>query len=212
MVNEATVAPTTVDTVHPSPAALEPNGGHRPTDPANGLAEPGPRQAGHEASWALALAGRAFAPLPRGAVWDVWSRLRAWPCWSPGHAAAGWLGPGGWVAGARFEQTLDLGFPCGRVRVRATVAAAVPGRRAVWTSETGAVHGLHAWTFDDRPGGVLVGWSARFRGPPLALIAPLVADHWQTAGDAALRRLLAFATTQATKTGSSPIETEEELP
>jgi hypothetical protein len=138
-------------------------------------------------------------------AWRVWSDLAAWPRWSPLHTATAWAGEPGFVAGARFDQTLALGFPVGTKTERATITLLEPGAAAGWAGDAGGVRSCHSWRFYPTPtGGTLISNVEAFTGVPIALVRPLVARRWNTLFQAATDGLAAAALAAGRRCGCRP--------
>src|SRR2546430_1392893 len=107
-----------------------------------------------EPNWqTLVIYASRDVELPRETVYEAWAKLEAWPSWArPLVIQARWLDMPGWRVGARFEQTLDLGFPLSRLRSSETVSAVTPGRLVSWSKEENGVRSNHPWSFEDLPG------------------------------------------------------------
>jgi len=119
--------------------------------------------------------------LPAERLWATWSDLESWPRWSaPLHQATRWTGAPGWVPGATFEQTLQLGFPLGRSAYPVTVRAAEPGRMVSWWEAEGSVRSCHIWLFEElAPGRTRVTDTEVFEGLATGLLKPLLRPRWQ---------------------------------
>ena len=149
-----------------------------------------------EPSWqTLVIYAARDIELPREQVFDSWSKLDAWASWArPLVVQARWLDTPGWRVGARFEQTLDLGFPLDRLRRLETVTAADPGRLVSWSQEESGVRTNHVWSFEDLPnGGTRIVDFEIFQGVLAGFGRPLVERRWQQRFDDALTGLVAYA-------------------
>lgn len=129
----------------------------------------------------LTVVAAQDADLPVAALWETWTRLGDWPLWStPLHLAAHWAGSPDWAPGASFTQTINLGFPIGRLTSTETVAACAPGRQVAWARDQKGIRSCHIWDFEplatDR---TRITNLEVFHGLPIALLKPLVADRWQ---------------------------------
>ncbi len=131
----------------------------------------------------LAVGATAVAAAPREAVWATFSRLPDWPRVTPGLVvSARWLAEPGFAAGARFEQTLALGFPLGTVVSREVVTQVVPGRQALWCKDEAGVASCHLWRFDDvGPGRTRIVNVEVLHGEPIGAVAPFVTSRWSRA-------------------------------
>lgn len=133
-------------------------------------------------SWqTLIVSALRETALPAEALWDTFTRLGTWPLWSaPLHVGARWLGEPAWIVGAKFEQTLELGFPIGRSVDRVTIGAVEPGRMVAWWDVEGGVRSCHVWQFAEiAPGRTRVTDAEVFHGPVVGLLKPLVAARWR---------------------------------
>jgi hypothetical protein len=133
--------------------------------------------------------------LPAAKLWAAWERLETWPSWAvPLVIDAKWIDAPGWRAGARFEQTLDLGFPLQRLQTTETVGIATPGRLVSWWKDLGGIKSNHIWSFEELPnGGSRVVDLEIFHGVLVGLARPLVEERWQHRFDAALDGLILAA-------------------
>jgi hypothetical protein len=133
--------------------------------------------------------------LPRDTVFEAWSKLEAWPSWArPLILQARWLDLPGWRVGARFEQTLDLGFPVRQLHSVETVTAANPGHFVSWSKEESGVRSNHVWAFEDLPnGGTRIVDFEIFQGVLVGFARPLVEKSWQARFEDAVTGLVAFA-------------------
>jgi hypothetical protein len=132
-------------------------------------------------SWqTLVISATRDVELPPGRLWATWADLESWPRWSPLHEAARWTGTPGWVAGATFEQTLQLGFPVGRGVYAVTVRAAEPGHLVSWWEAEGSVRSCHIWLFDAlSPERTRVTDTEVFEGLATGLLKPVLRPRWQ---------------------------------
>lgn len=133
--------------------------------------------------------------LPRERVFAAFDKVESWPQWAgPMIVDARWIDLPGWRAGARFEQTADLGFPFRRLQSIETVGGTTPGRLVSWASERGWMRSNHIWSFEDLPdGGTRVTEVAIFHGPLIGAARPFVESRWQERFDTALDGLLVQA-------------------
>jgi hypothetical protein len=133
--------------------------------------------------------------LPRDTVFEAWSKLDAWPSWArPLILQARWLDLPGWRAGARFEQTLDLGFPLSRLHTVETVTAANSGHFVSWSKEESGVRSNHVWSFEELPdGGTRIVDFEIFQGALAGFARPLVERGWQARFEDAVTGLVAYA-------------------
>lgn len=119
--------------------------------------------------------------LPAAQLWNTWTRLESWPEWSrPLHEATRWTGQPGWVAGATFEQILQLGFPVGRSVNPVTVGAVDPGRLVSWWHTEGSMRTCHVWSFAELSSSrTRVTDTEVFHGLSVGLLKPLLLGNWQ---------------------------------
>ncbi|GHJ49321.1 hypothetical protein Cs7R123_66630 [Catellatospora sp. TT07R-123] len=128
-------------------------------------------------------------------VWRVWSDLSGWPGWSPLHTATAWAGTPGFAVGARFDQTLALGFPVGTKTEQATLAELEPGSRAAWAGDSGGVRSCHSWQFTPTAsGGTHISNVEALTGTAVGLVRPLVARRWNSMFQGAVDGLVRTAT------------------
>jgi hypothetical protein len=135
-----------------------------------------------EPSWqTLVIFASRDVELPREILYETWSKLETWPSWGrPLVLQARWVDMPGWRVGARFEQTLDLGFPLDRLRRTETVSAATPGHLVSWAKEESGVRSNHIWSFEDLPnGGTRVIDCEIFQGLLAGFARPMVEKKWQ---------------------------------
>jgi hypothetical protein len=173
-------------TGHPDPAVLRQPvviAGLRPI----GVGEP---------SWqTLVIYASRDVELPRDQVYETWSKLESWPSWSRSLVLqAHWLDLPGWRAGARFEQTLDLGFPLNHLHSVETVAAATPGQLVSWSNDQNGVRTNHIWSFEDLPGGgTRIIDCEIFQGAVAGFVRPLVEKDWQQRFEDSVSGLVSLA-------------------
>lgn len=117
--------------------------------------------------------------LPCEELWEMWGQLENWSDYSPLFEATRWIGDPGWKVGAKFEQTLILGFPLGATRSQETIDAVEPGRRVSWSKDKNGVKSKHVWLFEELPDGDtrIINLEV-FHGTLIGLIKPLVKDRW----------------------------------
>ncbi len=129
---------------------------------------------------------------PREAVYAQWQKLEEWPTWAkPLVAETLWIDRPGWREGARFQQTLDLGIPFGRIRSVETVSAARPGALVAWRKDEGGHRSIHVWRFEDQPGGEtrIINLEI-FHGPGYGLLRAIIESDWQRRFDLAVEGLI----------------------
>src|SRR5262245_58658144 len=151
-------------------------------------------------SWqTLVVSASREVALPAEALWRAFTRLETWPEWSaPLHQATRWLGSPDWVPGATFEQTLQLGFPLGRMVATVTLGAVEPPRMVSWWHTGGGVRSCHVWDFDEvSPGRTRVTDTEVFHGLFMGLVKPLVATRWRSLFAASVAGLERAATRSA---------------
>lgn len=138
----------------------------------------------------LVVAGSASSAASPQTVWQTLSMLESWPGWSPLHRGARWLGEPGWRTGARFAQTLALGFPLGTVVTTETVTRVVPGSEVAWCRDEAGVLSCHLWRLVPVTGGrTRVITVEVLQGLPAGLLAPFVATRWTRLLEDAAREL-----------------------
>lgn len=149
-----------------------------------------------ESTWQTVIVlSQRDVDLPRAQVWAAWERLENWQQWAkPMVVDANWIDIPGWRAGARFEQTRDLGFPLRRYHTVETVGAATPGSLVSWWKESGGVRSNHIWSFEDLAGGgTRITNLEIFHGLLIGLARPMIQDRWQGRFDAATDGLILAA-------------------
>jgi len=96
--------------------------------------------------------------------------------------------------GRRFEQTLDLGFPLGKVISAETVGTVIPQEQVMWWKDEKGMKPCHLWKFESlgenrtRIINVEV-----FHGTLMGLIKPLIAGNWQRRFEQAVAGLITQA-------------------
>jgi hypothetical protein len=125
------------------------------------------------------------------AIWEAWSNLESWGKWAQEtHSSARWVGAGGWQAGARFEEVVNLGFPGGTRRAVETVEDVEPMRRVRWCNSRIGMRTCHVWSFTVLPNGrTRVTNTEVYHGTLIGLIKPIVAGHWEKKCNAAVSGL-----------------------
>jgi hypothetical protein len=68
----------------------------------------------------LVVMGSGTSPASAANLWTVWCDLERWPTWSPIHRSVAVVDATSLSVGGSFGQELDLGFPVGVQRERAT--------------------------------------------------------------------------------------------
>ncbi|MBI4810435.1 MAG: hypothetical protein HY800_03150, partial [Ignavibacteriales bacterium] len=92
--------------------------------------------------------------LQKSTVWNTWINMNDWKRWAPQLVvSAEWIGSPGWIAGASFEQVLNLGFPLFKTTSTETVSTVSPERSVCWEKNTGSLQTCHLWMFEDVPNG-----------------------------------------------------------
>ena len=149
-----------------------------------------------EPSWqTIVVYAARDGELPRETVYEAWAKLESWPSWArPLVMQARWVDLPGWRVGARFEQTLDLGFPLSRLHSVEIVSAATPGHLVSWSKDENGVRSNHIWSFEDLPnGGARIVDCEIFQGMLVGFARPLVEKLWQSRFDDAVSGLVSFA-------------------
>lgn len=142
----------------------------------------------------LVLSGFAECALPTGRLWSVLEDVPSWPSWSPLHSRVTWIGSPDCIAGSRFAQVLDLGFPVGTKTEPVTIGLAEPGRLLGWAGSGGGIRSCHVWRLDARVDGTTaVSNVEAFIGLPVALVRPFVAARWRRQFQQAVDGLIAAA-------------------
>jgi hypothetical protein len=130
--------------------------------------------------------------LSRQTVWEAWSRLEDWQRWSPQLIkSAEWCEAPGWKRGARFRQTIDLGFPVGQIESAETVNTVIQGLTVGWQSKTESNNEGQVWLFEDvSEGKTRVTHVGILQGSVMWFIKPLIIGRWQAKFDSGLEGLM----------------------
>jgi hypothetical protein len=133
-------------------------------------------------------------PVSSDALWETWSHLEDWKSWSASHTRAGWVDEPGWQVGARFTQTLWLGFPLGFRSSVETISEVNPGRKVRWSKRQGGVKSCHIWSFTLLPNrNVRIATTGVFHGTAIGLLKPIVFWQWQRQFEKSLDNLVNLA-------------------
>ena len=130
--------------------------------------------------WRTVVAtGSGSSDLPAAQLWTVWSDLERWPAWSPIHRSVKLVDAKPLSVGSSFDQELELGFPVGVQRERATFDEFETQVRASWSGDKNGVRSCHVWRFEPMPeGGTRVHNVEIFVGTTIGLVKPFVAKRW----------------------------------
>ncbi|GAB3832067.1 hypothetical protein GCM10027610_023620 [Dactylosporangium cerinum] len=140
----------------------------------------------------LVVAGSGVSNVSPAQLWAVWSDLERWPAWSQVHRSVRVAGVNALSIGGTFEQELELGFPVGVQRDRATFDELVPCVRASWSGDKNGVRSCHVWRFEPiSGGGTYIHNVEVFAGTTIGLVKPLVAKRWNRLFQQAVDGLIA---------------------
>jgi uncharacterized membrane protein len=133
-----------------------------------------------ERDWrTLVVVGSGSSNAPVAQLWTLWSDLERWPAWSPIHRSVKLVDAKPLSVGGSFDQELELGFPVGVQRERATFDEFEPQVRASWSGDKNGVRSCHVWRFEPTPdGGTRVHNVEIFVGTTIGLVKPFVAKRW----------------------------------
>lgn len=132
--------------------------------------------------------------VPLESLWETWCQIESWSDWSASHTAARWLGQPGWETGAKFEETLRLGFPLGFSKSVQTVAEVTPMRQVQWCKNQGGVRYCQVWSFMLLPNRKVRVTNAKvFHGTVIGLLKPAVVWQWQRQFEKSLTALVSRA-------------------
>ena len=103
-------------------------------------------------------------------LWTCFSDLSKWPHWFPGLVDVQWSTGTPWTLGAQFRQSVNFGFPFGKVTGTGIVieVSAVP--YVAWKGKVMGMEAIHGFRFDATAGGTQVLSRHEFYGS-LALLA-----------------------------------------
>lgn len=127
----------------------------------------------------VAISASALTDLAPQSLWKTWAQLESWPKWSKGlHLSARWLEKRDWEVGAKFEHTVNYGFPIGKIVSLETVMEVNPGQSVSWWKHEKGVHSCHVWAFAPLTDGrVRVSKAAVYRGVQFSLAKPFLAQR-----------------------------------
>jgi uncharacterized membrane protein len=127
----------------------------------------------------LVVAGSGSSNVSAAQLWAAWSDLERWPAWSPIHRSVKLVDAKPLSVDSSFDQELELGFPVGVQRERATFDEFEPQVRASWSGNKNGVRSCHVWRFEPTPdGGTRVHNVEIFVGTTIGLVKPFVAKRW----------------------------------
>ncbi|HTJ38458.1 MAG TPA: SRPBCC family protein [Dactylosporangium sp.] len=142
----------------------------------------------------LVVSGRGETRLAPERLWAVWRDLPHWPSWSPIHRSVAPVGGGELTVGGSFDQELDLGFPVGVQRERATFDELEPAVRASWSGDKNGVRSCHVWRFEAAPGGGTRVYNVElFYSTSIGLARPVLGPRWNRMFQGAVDGLIAAA-------------------
>lgn len=89
-------------------------------------------------------------------LWTCFSDLSQWPHWFPDLVEVEWTTGIPWTLGAQFRQTVNFGFPLGKVTGIGIVieVSAVP--YVAWKGKVMGMEAIHGFRFDATAGGTEV--------------------------------------------------------
>jgi uncharacterized protein YndB with AHSA1/START domain len=96
---------------------------------------------------------------PPATVWQIHTAIDAWTTWHPDIVAAHLDGE--LAVGAVFDWTTA------GLDISSTIGELIPGRRIAWGGETHGIDGIHVWTFEPSPTGVVVRTRESWDGAPV---------------------------------------------
>jgi uncharacterized protein YndB with AHSA1/START domain len=97
---------------------------------------------------------------PLTTVWNLHTAIDQWPTWQNDITEARLSGP---VATGSSFTWLTHGLS-----IESTIGEVDPTRRIAWGGPAHGIEGVHVWTFEQTPQGVLVRTSESWDGPPVA--------------------------------------------
>lgn len=148
--------------------------------------------------------------LPVEALWEAWSNLDDWSMWSCRHLSARWTAKERWQPGAQFEQVMNLGFPLGRQKVKASLAEVSPGRTVRWSTARKGSKTCHIWSFTLLPNRqVRLTTTEVFQGDLYGLLKPLLILQWQKPLNRSLDALIRLAKVSQAGRAQSPAAAAE---
>jgi len=106
-------------------------------------------------------------------LWSCFADLGKWCHWFPALIEAEWIGGNPWTVGAQFRQTVQFGFPVGKVRGVATIIEVSASPYVAWEGKVMGMEAIHGFCFDATAGGTEVLSRHEFYGS-LALLARLL--------------------------------------
>ncbi len=106
-------------------------------------------------------------------LWSCFADLGKWPHWFPALIETQWIGGTPWTVGAQFQQTVQFGFPLGKVRGVATIIEISASPYVAWEGKVAGMEAVHGFRFDATAGGTEVLSRHEFYGS-LALLARLL--------------------------------------
>jgi hypothetical protein len=89
-------------------------------------------------------------------LWTCFTDLGKWPAWFPGLVKAEWKVGTPWTPGARFCQTIKMGFPLGRLTPVAVIVEISPSPYVAWEWKIAGIEAVHGYRFDATAGGTEV--------------------------------------------------------
>jgi hypothetical protein len=106
-------------------------------------------------------------------VWTCFADLRMWPQWFPALIETEWIAGTPWTMGAQFRQTVEFGFPLGKVTATATIFEVSVAPHVAWEGKVVGMEAIHSFRFDAIVGGTEVLSRQEFYSS-LALLARLL--------------------------------------
>jgi uncharacterized protein YndB with AHSA1/START domain len=97
-----------------------------------------------------------------GLVWSLLTDIDGWTRWNPDVSRAELRGP---LAPGSVFRCKAAGAP-----IVSTIQEVIPQRRLVWTGRFLGIRAIHAWSFEERPDGVLSRTEESFDGPLVRLL------------------------------------------
>ena len=106
-------------------------------------------------------------------LWTCFADVGKWPRWFPGLIEMEWTAGTAWALGAQFRQSVQFGFPLGKVTGVGAITEISPSPYVAWEGKVVGVEAIHGFRFDATASGVEVLSRHEFYGS-LALLARLL--------------------------------------
>jgi len=89
-------------------------------------------------------------------LWSCFADLSKWYHWFPALTEAEWISGTPWTVGAQFHQTVQFGFPLGKVGGVATIIEVSAAPYVAWQGKGVGMEAIHGFRFDATAGGTEV--------------------------------------------------------